>query len=260
MKSKCNFKTLLACFFAVMFFSCDKDVNMHPVNPEDLQEGLVVHFPFDGNSIEAISNEEYDSHGAQYVEDRFGRPNSAISLDSNYLAADVKMQESTGTFSFWVKVDNLDNIHPIFSFGGTTIGLFLYRLALDGDSITLLSDKRWGTLEDSNQLEDFVVPSAIELNKWKHVVIRWSDNEELIEIFVDRKKRLSANYINNWELWDPIATETDAAAIVGGWMFEGGNHTGLRLRPFYGLIDDVRTYNRKLSDKEITALFMNKGS
>lgn len=260
MKSKISLGTLLACLLAAMFSSCDKDGHMNPGEPVDLQSGLVVHFPFNGNSIEAVSNLEYDSHGAQYVEDRFGNPNSAISLDSNYLDADVKMQDSVGTFSFWVKVENLDNIYPIFSFGGTTIGIFLYRLALDSDSITLLSDTRWGTIGNGGQLEDFVIPSVIQANKWKHVVVRWSDSEELLEVFVDRKKTFSANYIDDWELWDLEENWAPTASTIGGWMFEGGGHTGNRLRPFYGILDDVRTYNRQLSDHEIAAMFFNKGS
>ncbi|MGK9124627.1 LamG domain-containing protein [Olivibacter sp. SA151] len=260
MKSKFSLGTLVMLLTAAMFLACDKDGHMNPGEPGDLSEGLVVHFPFDGNSIEAISNQEYDSHGAQYVEDRFGNSNAAISLDSNYLNANVKMHDSVGTFSFWVRVENLNNIYPIFSYGGTTMGISPYRLALDGDSITLLSDRRWGTLGSDGQLEDFIIPSVIQANKWKHVVVRWSDSEELLEVFVDKKKTFSANYIDGWELWDPEEFEAPAASTIGGWMFEGGNHTGDRLRPFKGILDDVRTYNRKLSDHEIAMLFFSKDS
>lgn len=80
------------------------------------------------------------------------------------------------------------------------------------------------------------------------MVVRLSDSEELLEVFVDRKKRFSANYIDDWELWDLEENWAPTASTIGGLMFEGGNHTGNRLMPFYGILDDVRTYNRQLND------------
>jgi hypothetical protein len=255
MKSNFFSGTLLAFILVAMFFSCNKDGNMHPVDPQDLDEGLVIHFPFDGNSIEVISSKEYDSHGAQYIADRFGNANSAIFVDSNHIEADIDLKRATGTLSFWVKVNDLKNNYPIFSKGGVTVGDTEYRLALKGDSVQLLSEFRWGigNWQETNSLEDLIVPNVISANKWQHIALRWSDEEELIEVFVDGNQKLSSPYTENWKLVEEYEDDPFASCI-GGWLFYGGNHTGTVLRPFIGALDDIRTYNRKLSNNEIRAL------
>lgn len=257
MKSKFYLGALPMFILMAVSFSCNKDGNMHPVDPQDLNEGLVIHFPFDGNSIEVISSVAYDSHGAQYVADRFGNANSAIFVDSNHIEADIDLKRATGTFSFWVKVNDLENNYPIFSKGGVTIGDTEYRLALRGNSIELISEFRWGigNWQETNSLEDLIVPDVISANKWQHIVLRWSDEEELIEVFVDGDQKLSSPYTENWELVE--GNEDDPfVSCIGGWLFYGGGHTGVVLRPFIGALDDIRTYNRRLNDKEIKALYM----
>jgi hypothetical protein len=83
--------------------------------------------------------------------------------------------------------------------------------------------------------------------------VRWSDAEELVEVYVDNEKELSSLYLPNWSL----AEKDDVNQETVGAEWNYGSHAGNYLTYFKGQMDDLRFYNRRLSDLEVEALYMD---
>ncbi len=77
---------------------------------QNLNEGLVAYYPFNGNAKDASGNEnDGEVHGATLTEDRFGNVRSAAGFDGidDYISAsNVLPRFDVGSFSLWVKADS----------------------------------------------------------------------------------------------------------------------------------------------------------
>ncbi|MFC6103956.1 LamG-like jellyroll fold domain-containing protein [Olivibacter domesticus] len=245
---------LCSLLFIGLLVSCNKGTGLEPIDKVNLEEGLEMYFPFDGNSTETITDVTYDTHGATYSHDRFNRPKSSLCLSKNYLNIDVGMGNSLGTLSFWVSIPDTTRYQTyLFAKGNQQLGVLRYGLGVSEGEVSLISDvNRWGSRDSMSSFNPLQTVSIIRPNRWHHIVVRWSDADEFVEIFVDNKLETSAPYLANWFLMDDL--EGDSQTMGATWHY-GGHDTGDYLSYFKGQVDELRRYNRRISDEEIEALY-----
>jgi len=260
-----NFYYLLLGVMCLAFLSsCDK-TQMEPsalgeselsnISAKEIDNGLVYYFPFTGNSIDQVSNNAYDTHGAVFEDDRFGNKQSALCMTANYMNIDGGLGDPEGTLSFWINVRDFDgyDIGHGYLFGryigSIPVGTFKLGIHEEG-YIWTFANYRWGA--DSIPLQ--TKPSLIKMKKWYHVLVRWSDTQEKIEIFLNNKKVLNANYIEGWEHTTP---SEDEVARMGLESTYSGGHTWDD-KYYHGRIDEIRRYNRWIDNNEVTILFKAK--
>ena len=218
-----------------------------PKEPEFLKKGLVTYYPFNGNAKDESGNGNGgDVNGAILTTDRHGNSKQAYDFDG----VDDKITASHKAFlnafpitvSTWVKFQNRkyhvivnkylnrsfigyfldirDNGKPGFSFlnnhpSSGSVGGVLY-VGYDSPKSNDLSDGSWHQL-------------AFSVDKIKGV------------LFVDGKKILAMPI-------DGVASKpnTNQPLSIGG----GGG-----MGKFNGQLDDVRIYNRALSEAEVKAFY-----
>lgn len=225
-------------------------------------ENLVAFFPFDGNFSDSIQN-----HGVSFSTDRFGKENSALYFDgdSSYLEIpdnDAFSINTTGalTISVWVSPEVLN-----------------FKLAEKGGYIHWMGkgipkEHEWTfrmynkdlTSEQENRpnrmsayafnLEGGLgsgsyVQEPLEPNEWIHFVARYDISSNSITLFKNGEKK------DQDDLYDTtygVQVQNGNAPVRLGtrslWSF------------FQGRIDDLRFYNKALTDDEIQALYLKEVS
>jgi hypothetical protein len=239
-----------------------------PIIAQVPTNGLVDYYPFSGNANDASGN-NYNgtNHGATLVNDRFGNPHSAYSfVTGGYIDCNNILD---GTFagpgkkfsiSFWVKPDdtNLNN----------TI------LAKHADAACGEDEREFLIRELNNQINfeyygdnygtigRFICGSATltTYSKWYHVVVTYdgtintNNGTDRVSIYVD----------------DAPQTISTCRQGIGSFPFDiinGASHIGIgnyltgagvqcdEIRRYKGAIDDIRIYNRIVSDAEVDQLY-----
>ena len=214
-----------------------------------LQDSLVLSLQFSGNTVDSSGNQnDAVGVGSVLTTDRFGNPNSAIFLDgvNDYVLItdnqDLKPQLPI-TISAWVKIEDNDPNLVIWNdweenvYNGVWMNIVAGRVSIafgDGNAIGPQSRRsKKGT-------------STIPLQTWTHVtgIIRGAGD---MDIYIDGRNDCgtyngsggSIGYSNSpgrMGQIDPFAS--------AGTVFDF----------FHGSIDDVRLYNRELSEEEISSL------
>jgi len=213
-----------------------------------LNDGLVAYYPFDGNADDESGNgNDGTVHGATLTVDRFGKANNAYSFDgvNDYILipqSDTLRSLENLTIAYWIKyykpisgggdvsvtiTNDFEGLHGdgFFTYAGKSgIGHYLGRWA-DAVSVSVPLD---ATEPLSQQQFVFVVFSA------SADTIRSYKNGELVEE-KDRENRSASKSNKNW--------------FIG--------QSGLGKYYLNGYVDDLRIYNRALSESEIQALNTN---
>ncbi|MGK9117734.1 LamG domain-containing protein [Olivibacter jilunii] len=250
-----TYSTFVAFVALSLISSCGKIDVAIPVN--DIEAGLVYYFPFSGNSIDEVSQQSFDTHGASFENDRLGNPNSSLSLTQNYMNINAGFSDSAGTLSFWVNVRDFDETGMLFNNTDPYLSAGEYQLALTpAGEITTWCDYKWGFGENSDGDIDFLplkTAPIITTGNWYHLVIRWSNVKEQIEIYVNNQKQLTAPYVPNWQ------TSSNSGKFyvttLGLTWINPGSHQELIPRYFHGKLDEIRRYNRWINDSEIGELY-----
>ncbi len=207
--------------------------------------GLVRHYSFDGDSNDSSgANIHAEVIGAALTYDRFGNPNSAYSFDgSSYLkASSTGLPSTERTVSLWFKASNLDTNPNLVGYGGNY-----------GGSSWLMGINHWGnpafTLtnhEGYNTLQYFY--DVQPLNQWYHYTITTSDQGT--KIYINGMERASnSTFVDNTYVFGRDLAIGACVSPNGEAPYEDGN-----VGYFVGSIDDVRIYNRALSQQEIQNL------
>ena len=218
--------------FALIFFA------FGGASYADLNNGLVAYYPFNGNANDESGNgNDGTVYGAILTEDRFGNLGSAYSFDgvNDYISTPVRDRNPISV-SFWTKtpIQNYlwnamitSHIYHQDS-GHFTISNSYYRNGVV--TVTSIS---------SNQ-HDLVGNTPIDDSQWHHIII--TSNGLTNKLYVDNKLE-----------------DIHSGRIIGGNNIYIG--TGEIDRPtrlnFQGIIDDIRVYNRALSEAEIQQLYQH---
>jgi uncharacterized protein YhfF len=195
-------------------------------------EGLIAFYPFNGTTNdESGSNKNTQNRGATFCNDRHGNSNQAISLNGNsYVQINSNFSNLTeATISCWIKViNNSNDFQAIVS--STEGGEFIHLQMLE-------SGGNSGPYVDGT-LVLLTNPSPFPLNQWKHIVIVVkSGNSKIYE---------NGRVVSNSSRRFSNINSTNTVLIGAGYKFG---------RKLYGDIDDVRIYNRAITDNEVQSLY-----
>jgi len=209
-----------------------QDINM------SLNNGLVAYYPFNGNSNDESGNDNNGiATGGTLTSDRFGMDNNAYSFDGVDDKITVKNSKSLNfqndfSVSFWVKTNGLNS--------KAQCG-FLSQLEWNkevgwafGDNGQYYSKVLFRVLPGAPESEVSFDRKLINDNIWHHIVgVRKSGTNYL---YLDNK--LISSYTSTFN----FSTEN---LLIG--EFRGSTNGGI--------MDDIRIYNRPLSEEELYLLY-----
>jgi hypothetical protein len=220
-----------------------------PTPSPSAKDGLIAAYSFDkGNADDDSGNARNGIvNGATLVPDRFGRPSSAYSFgklgDHIRIANSVHPQgEVTLTYSAWINLSReivgTPDVQTVLNIGSVGAnGIFINN---SRSAALIISASQIDYVADNN---DFPTASAaIQPNAWHHLVV--TKNQRVVRSFLDGVLKgagslSSGQNVTSKELY--IGSNGSAAHANG--------------EQFFGKIDDVRIYNRALSDTEVAAFF-----
>ena len=198
----------------------------------DLTRGLIAHYPFNGNADDESGNENHGTvYGATLTIDRFGNPNSAYSFDGDdYIFCPTVGRYEKVSWTGWFKT-----IHDYSSEGAT---IFEVRGA---GGVWLANDNKLvGILEPGYAHWEYIYsPSICNDGKWYFAALTY-----------DRLKMTF--YLNGVKIDSINNTNIINYDGNGFWI---GRCWWKDAHFFNGIIDDIRIYNRALSETEIQRLF-----
>jgi len=213
-----------------------------------LREGLVLYFSFDGNTRDASGKENHGlATGVRLTEDRNGRGKAAGWFNGESFI-EVKSSPSLDltkalTMAAWVKHDpgphdaNTGPFRPqediVCKMNPAAPWNKGYRLT----AWWLNPDGYACELHDGSQHSCSVGEDPV-IGKWTHVAATWDG--EVMRLFQNGKLRSSARF-------QGTVSESGGPLLVG-------SHTLKNQGMFRGAIDELRIYNRALSDAEIESL------
>ena len=161
---------------------------------------------------------------------RFDKSNDYVNVSD---ADSLSFQDFT--LSAWVKSDSLVG-HNFILGKGVDDANEEYVLAIISDGGIYID---WGAGAAYNQ----TLAGKVDLNKWYHVAAVYRNSTNRAKI-----------YLNGTVVNDVSASATgDQITRTSADLFIGGARNGNSL--FNGSIDDVRIYNRVLSDEEVSRLY-----
>ncbi len=228
-------KTLVtSLLFCIISFSASPQIN--------LDSGLVAYFPFNGNAIDLTGNghDGTINGNTTLVLDRFGSQNKAYTFpdqsSSISLANSVNMNLEAGfTINAWIK----------YKSGGTKVIIckhvcgyvngFIFWIDTDGQIKLLLGQNGWSTV-GTNQ-------TFIE-DQWYMVTATYDAGTSTAKVYVDGQMGGSGSVAYSNFSSNPISIgESYQNNCVAGNMD--------------GAVDEVKIYNRPLSDAEILDEYNN---
>ena len=220
-------------------FELSEITNITFSNP--ITEGLVAYYPFNGNANDESSNgNDGVVYGSILTEDRFGNENSAYEFDgnSNYIEIEntANLIERNHTLCCWVYTSDDDG--------------FLVGKGQDGEwndpyAIYLANSKfKYNIREDYPNVYSIETTENIVTNEWYFLVGTYDGNE--IKFYV------------NGEIYGSLETGGQPLANQDLNLMIGSSSTP-NVAMLSGILDDIRIYNRALTDEEIQFLYNENG-
>ena len=212
----------------------------------NLDSGLVAYYPFNGNANDESGNGIHGSiNGATLTTDRFGNDSSAYSFDgqNDYIDLGINFTNVFVPFSVsaWIyKTGMVRNFETVFaSIDNANSYLGFWFQSRDDQKVNIAYGDGGPTIPSSRRSK--FSDSTITFNSWMHVVgiVR---GETDMSIYIDGE---------------------DAGGIydgTGGNMQNGSFPARIGLRSnettyWFGLLDDIRIYDRALNQEEVDSLF-----
>lgn len=223
-------------------------------DPGDISEGLIAHYPLDGNTLDAaMNNRDAVSLGAAPAEDRFGNPDACYDFDgiNDYIEVQSKLPIDGFplSVSLWVNIDSYtDGTGEVFAsdrwdhYWGSYHG-FIINVA-EGGYVGVGYANSLNT--STNVLS--TAENAVNTGSWYHITAVFA-NEDDTKIYINgvQQSTTESNPQNNLVAFTPAKDRIGRA------------YDGIDRHLFDGRIDEVRLYDRVLTQDEITTLFNEDG-
>jgi hypothetical protein len=212
--------------------------------PEDLQNGLVAYYPFNGDAEDASGNGFNGvKHNMTPTTDRFGVSNSAYLLNgsSSYieiLGIDDNFDLQDHTISAWVKWEPGASCCG----GGGIFGVTNNGKTVDHYAMTCHENffRSFINYPDSPNDEHQNLTTSFQDQNFHHIATTYNGST--------RSLYLDGKLVNQIQFTEAINYGANTLAFIGV------NHPG-GVDWFKGVIDEVRLYNRALNCNEIGALY-----
>ncbi len=231
--------TLLNQQYADLLIKLNQILAQLSVTPNSLSTGLVAYYPFTGNALDSSGNGNNGIvNGPTLTNDRFNNSNSSYLFNGGNISIPHNAtlgftQTSSFSLSFWAyRTGNQDRMHFL---GKRANGTFVFNWQVyfavgsgAGAGIDFITHN--GTVYGATST------TLCPLNTWVNIIAVFDHNR--------------------WELFykgssiaKTIATQLNPDSNCPMTI---GNSGGFE--PFYGKLDDIRIYNRALTQEEITYL------
>nr|WP_321409044.1 LamG-like jellyroll fold domain-containing protein [uncultured Carboxylicivirga sp.] len=209
--------------------------SLSTINAQIPIDSLIGYWPFNTNANDlSINNNHGTVNGATLVEDRFGILNHAYHFDGNDNISiphseTLNMQDSL-SFSVWVKPESLSGTRMVFGKSNyVTKTNYLLRIKPDG-----YIQWEYNGYTDTNT-------NPLQLNTWHHIVVTASGPGKIKRVYID-----------NLLVKETLTSSGPFGLITNPLTFGSASYNS---EYFIGDIDDIRMYNKVLSETEIEALF-----
>lgn len=214
-----------------------------------LSNGLLAYYPFTGNAGDSSGN---NNHGISTLvslsSDRFGHQNQAYSFNGNSLIsiANNNNLNLSGNFSIasWVNLNALlpsNAVQMIVSNHFRDIGSDGYCFGIWASAN--VSQVNFQSNPDFSPNTYPGPNGAISANTWHHLAVVYIQGSAQLKYFLD------GNLVGTKNIaFTPASNSKNL--IIGAQA----NSTGVNSDFFIGKLDDIRIYNRDLSQTEITYL------
>ncbi|MFZ1703983.1 MAG: LamG domain-containing protein [Saprospiraceae bacterium] len=287
---KSNFLQFLLAFAIVGslvfgFTSCDKDDDLPAIDgynnaDEVAASNLLAHWAFEGDGKENKSSTAPSSSvGATFST---GAKGKAVDFNAGYLAYPAIASLSTSLTSFtvsaWVKVAN-NGSHPSSFFTLARANEWAGNLNFmaetgwgpaTSDSVTvkglIVSNNDFGWQDSRNtikanaaELADGQVPFPNKIGgQWAQVMITFDATTRLFKVYSNGVKISNPVWEARGSATSPqIAFTTPTKPVIGAWgtNVPGGGTAEAWQVPMTGSMDELRVFNKALTDAEIGALY-----
>jgi len=194
-----------------------------------LSSGLIAYYPFNGNANDESGNGNDGAvYGASLTSDRDGNANSAYNFDGSNDYIDTSIERSTLnslTISVWINYQGSISNH--------------YSAVIGGESSWFFIGKNSGNsnigVQDGNYVSDIAIGENVWDGNWH--LLTYTYDQGLGSVYLD------GTFVGN-------STFTKGSGLI--WIGHEEESAGYF---FEGMIDEVRIYERALSDSEILQLY-----
>ena len=196
--------------------------------------GLLMHFPFNGNTNEIVNSTGVNARNPQYGQDRNGQTNNAYYFPGNnnsYISGNMpELLDNDYTYSLWINPDQPGRTGNewIFAFGER------YNAQHLGIQAGNLRFGTWGT-------GGFNAGNSFFSNGWVHVLVTFEKATNEHVIYIDGVQINNGTRASNFSTTD---------FVIGTQIF----HTN---ELFKGFVDDLYVWKRKLTADEISNVYNN---
>ena len=234
----------LFLLFMTVFFSSSAFAQIN------LEDGLVVYYPFNGNANDESGNmNDGTVIGAGLTIDRFGNANGAYYFDGN----DSRINTGNGikpsfpfTFSTWINPDFSNTEYAVvFQSDNRSSRYYGFAIQCNDDGNISGHFGNGGIPAPYSRFSKKTTTSPINENQWNHVLLMFDVSKE-IRIFV--------NGIEQDLETGSGTTSTMAHSGADGHLGCAFSNNGSWAGDFVGIIDEMRVYNRHLTEEEIEIL------
>jgi len=214
---------------------------------EESVSGLVGHYRLNGNAIDSSGNgNNGEAFNAIATTDRLGNANAAIEFDGVNTYIEIPESDSLSPIDAismfaWVKSEGAAG--PIVNYCVDCWGVHLWEVTTEAGALDGLQTRF--TIRGSSRFTDrphMEVPGVMLDGEWKFVGSTYDASTGEASLWANGEQVASIN-IGEIEL----ATNHPIRVGIGG----GGRSS----RIFKGSIDDIRIYNKALSEQEILDLY-----
>ena len=210
---------------------------------------LINYWSFNGNVNDSIGNAHlYNGYNAVLTYDRFGRPNSALSLTNGYYKIPPGVYTSGTQFTLmgWVKMRNIRLESRMFDFGNGAGNQNIVLSLTD----TVTSNKPYVYFLSGNL--DFYGYSTVSfnLNKWQHLACVFSF--PYYSILIDGIETTLPGSMTNLNSFN-VANVVRSSNFIGrsNWYSISGAQDA------DADFDDLKIFNRALTQQEIQYEMIN---
>ena len=219
-------KKLISLFVLIICFSNTS----YSIN---LDSGLVAYYPFNGSTIDESGNgNDLSNYGASYSVNRFNVPNRAVLFTpGSYMEKDSPLNFPFGgspkTISCWVNSTTSFTTMVIVEWGSH---FYSQRFAM---MTYVLTSTEFFSGFANDVLGNVVIPD----NHWKHIVITYEIGN----------LRMYVNGLTDINGTIPVLNTSGSKLRIAKSVIETEGYSGL--------LDDIRIYNRALSESEVQELY-----
>lgn len=273
--------TLAALFFGMTFTSCDddeKDPYEGKTNPSTIAAAnLVAYFPLDSESasISIGSGITYSkkSGAASFVLGRRGNAykgsTSAAYLEYNVATANIFKSMSEYTYALWIKCPAptpAGKAASAFMLNGGDVNMgnlnFIIESQSNADSLALKS-YLYNSATNWKGQDFWQFNKAFLSDKWVHIVCSYNKTTSTMAIYANGKLintnvKYADGEVNGVQpKLGALTFGTNMTKFnIGAWAKLAAGVTPEPYMVYYpGMIDELRIYNKALTDTEVKALY-----